>query len=211
MIKKKFCIIGVDDDYLDFIKRNSSFFLGYFSIENKKYKSISAKKWLGNHNKTNWINVKKKYNPYVIFAIDDGRNRKKLYNSIYKNNCNNIIFKKSTLSESSKNYLKKNKCISIQDFAKIMPNVKIGTGSKIHINAQIHHDCVIDEFVTIAPRALLLGNVKIGKYSYIGANATIKQNVKIGEGVIVGAGSVVTKNIKDAEIVAGVPAKSLKI
>ena len=210
MIKKKFCIIGVDNDYLDFIKRNYSLFAGYFSSKNKKYKSISSKKWLGEHNKKNWIKIKKKYNPVIFFAIDDGYTREKLYNKIYKSSCKNIIFKKSSISESSKVHLNNSKSVIIQDFAKIMPNVKIDTGSKIHINAQLHHDCKISKFVTIAPKALILGNVKIGKYVYVGANATIKQNIKIGKGAIIGAGAVVTKNVRKFDIVAGVPARSIK-
>ena len=43
---------------------------------------------------------------------------------------------------------------------------------------------------------MILGSVKIGKYSYIGANSTIKQGVEIGENSIIGAGSVVVKNVK---------------
>ena len=64
--------------------------------------------------------------------------------------------------------------------------------------------------ITIGPKALLLGNVKVGKYSYIGANSTIKQNIKIGKGSIIGAGAVVLKDVKNFDIVAGVPAKSIK-
>ena len=99
----------------------------------------------------------------------------------------------------------------MQDFVRIMSNVEIGNGAKINIGAQIHHDCKIGKFVTIAPKALLLGNVKIGEHSYIGANVTIKQRVKIGKGVVVGAGAVVTKNVKNFDVVAGVPARSIKI
>lgn len=210
MIKKIFCIVGVDHDFLDFIKRNSSFFLGYFSKKNKRYKFINKKKRLGDHTKKNWLKIKKKYNPSVILTMDDGYVREKLYNKIYKSNCNNIIFKKSFISENSLAHLKKSKSVVIQDYVKIMPNVKIGNGCKININAQIHHDCIVENFVTIAPRAVILGNVKISKYAYIGANATIKQNIIIGKGAIVGAGAVVTKDVKDFDIVAGVPARSLK-
>ena len=61
-----------------------------------------------------------------------------------------------------------------------MPNVKIYNGVKININCQIHHGSKVGKFVTLAPAAVILGNVKIGSYSYVGANTTIKQNIKIG-------------------------------
>ena len=48
------------------------------------------------------------------------------------------------------------------------------------------------------------------QHSYIGANATIRQRIKIGKGVVVGAGAVVTKDVKNFDIVAGVPARSIK-
>ena len=56
-----------------------------------------------------------------------------------------------------------------------------------------------------------MGNVKIGAYSYIGANSTIKQNIKIGKNCRVGAGSVVVKNVKDNQTVVGIPARKLII
>ena len=104
----------------------------------------------------------------------------------------------------------KKKGIIVQDHVKIMPCVQISHGAKINIGAQIHHDCNIGKFATIAPKAVLLGKVKVGNYSYIGANSTIKQNIKIGKGAIIGAGSTVTRNVKDFDIVVGKPAKSIK-
>ena len=39
----------------------------------------------------------------------------------------------------------------------------------------------------------------------------LKQNIKIGEGAVIGAGSVVINDIKKFDVVAGVPAKSIKV
>ncbi len=211
MVKKKFCLVGIDNDFVDLIEDNQSKFVGYFSEKKRIYKFLkNRKKWLGKHNKENWYKIKKKYNPNVIITIDNSKIREKLFKDIYKKNCKNYFFKSSLISKSTQKKLKKKLGIVVQSHSKIMPNVNINSGVKIHIAVQIHHDCFIDEFATIAPKALLLGNVKIGKHAYVGANTTIKQKVKIGEGAIVGAGSVVVRNVKKYDVVAGVPAKSIK-
>ena len=46
---------------------------------------------------------------------------------------------------------------------------------------------------------------------WIGSNSVILSNVRIGRGAVVGAGSVVTKNIPPYSVVAGNPAKIIKM
>ncbi len=209
MIKKFFCLVGVEFDFEDLIIDYSRYYLGFFtSRKNKNYNNKLKK--LGKENLKDWLKIKKKFNPDVFITVDDGRERESLYKSIYKKNCSNLFFDTSYVSYSSKKNLQKKKGIVIQKFAKIMPNVKIGDGVKINVNCQIHHGSSIGKFTTLAPSSVILGNVSIGKYSYIGANSTIKQNIKIGDNCIIGAGSVVIKNVRNNEVVAGSPAKLLR-
>lgn len=56
----------------------------------------------------------------------------------------------------------------------------------------ITQEVVIDDYVFIGPRAIILPGVHIGK------------------GAVVGAGAVVTKNVLEKSIVGGVPAKEIK-
>jgi len=51
----------------------------------------------------------------------------------------------------------------------------------------------------------------IKKGASVGSGATILSNITVGEGAIVGAGSVVTKSVPDHAIVAGNPAKVLRV
>lgn len=50
----------------------------------------------------------------------------------------------------------------------------------------------------------------VGKRASIGSNATIIGGVRIGENSIVGAGSVVTKDVDPGSIVAGNPARFIR-
>lgn len=74
---------------------------------------------------------------------------------------------------------------------------KIGKGTICNISCSIDHECIIGDYVHIAPSAVLCGNVKVGDNSFIGANTVVKPNIVIGKNVIIEAGSVITQDIPD--------------
>lgn len=53
--------------------------------------------------------------------------------------------------------------------------------------------------------------IKLGQNVWIGAHATILPGVSIGDHAIVAAGAVVNKDVPALSIVAGVPAKIIKM
>lgn len=53
--------------------------------------------------------------------------------------------------------------------------------------------------------------IVIGKNVWIGANVTIVPGVTVGENAIIAAGAVVTKDVPENVVVAGVPAKVIKM
>lgn len=207
MIKNKFCIVGIDNDFEEFIIENKGNYLGLISNYKKNYKIT---KRAGKEKITDWLKLKKKYNPNIFIVIDQGKERKSLTDKIYKKNVKNLIMNKTYIDKFVMKDLSTKKGIIIQKLCFISSRVNINNGVKINVGSQIHHDVLIGEYVTIAPRALILGSVKIGKFTYIGANAIIKQGVSIGKNAVIGAGAVVIRNVKDNDVVAGNPAKSIK-
>lgn len=84
---------------------------------------------------------------------------------------------------------------------------QIGKGVIINTAAIIEHECLVQDFSHIAPAAVLCGNVRVGKGTFIGANASIRNNISICSDVILGAGSIVVKEIVEAGIYFGNPCK----
>jgi acetyltransferase-like isoleucine patch superfamily enzyme len=65
------------------------------------------------------------------------------------------------------------------------------------------HDIHSDDFHPIEEKVI------IEDYVFIGPRAIILPGINIGKGAVIGAGAVVTKNVKPLSIVAGVPAKEI--
>lgn len=87
---------------------------------------------------------------------------------------------------------------------------KIGEHCIVNTGASVDHDCILDDYVHVAPHATLAGGVKVGEGSWIGAGAVVKQGVNIGAWCMIGAGAVVVKDVPDGLTVVGVPAQEMK-
>ena len=116
-----------------------------------------------------------------------------------------------------------------RSFLRIGERTTIGDGSDIRARAgeiTIGKGCLIAQQVSIiaANHQTKLGipinmqgmsqdktGVTIGDDVWIGCGARILPGVTIGTGAIIGAGSVVTKDVAPNAVVAGVPAKLIKM
>jgi maltose O-acetyltransferase len=58
--------------------------------------------------------------------------------------------------------------------------------------------------------SLVCKPVAIGRNVWIGSHAVVLPGITIGDGAIVGAGAVVTRDVEPGDIVAGVPAVSIR-
>jgi sugar O-acyltransferase (sialic acid O-acetyltransferase NeuD family) len=95
--------------------------------------------------------------------------------------------------------------------ANITTNIVAGRHLHVNLGATIGHDCVIGDFVTLAPSVNISGNVTIGDCVEFGTAAVVLPGLTIGAGATVGAGAVVTKSVEPGVTVVGVPARALRV
>jgi len=86
----------------------------------------------------------------------------------------------------------------------------IGDGTKIDALVHIAHNVTTGKNCELTAGTIIGGSTTLGDMCWTGLNSTLKDNVKIGNNVIVAAGAAVIHDVEDGDIVAGVPAKSIK-
>jgi sugar O-acyltransferase (sialic acid O-acetyltransferase NeuD family) len=151
------------------------------------------------------INKLKKFDYFA--CVGHNGIREKIHNQLsqYLGNPINAIHPSAVISAS----VKMGNGIMIAANSTINPLSELGIGVICNTSSSIDHECIIGDFVHIAPGAVLCGNVKVGRSSFIGANSVIRQGITIGNNVIIGAGTVVIKDIPDNTTVIGNPARKL--
>ena len=87
----------------------------------------------------------------------------------------------------------------------------LGNYCNIDNLVQIAHNVSIGDYAVIAAQVGIAGSTNIGKYVKIGGQAGVSGHLNIGDNVTIAAKSGVTKDITDNKIVAGFPAKDIKL
>jgi len=150
---------------------------------------------------------------HFVIGTGDNKVRRKIYEKFQELPFPNIIHPSVTMGHKQLEQLLKTKGNIVTAGVRLTNNIKMGNFGIFNLNATIGHDCIIKDFVNIAPGANVSGNVCLGEGVYIGTNAVVLQGksidskITIGEFATVGAGAVVTKNVQDHTTVVGIPAK----
>lgn len=95
--------------------------------------------------------------------------------------------------------------------AVVTSNAVIGDHVCVLPNAVIHHDVVVGPWALVGSSVVLAGGVTVESNAYLGSQSSIKPRVRIGEGAMVGMGSTVLNDVEPNAVVAGCPARPLKV
>lgn len=87
----------------------------------------------------------------------------------------------------------------------------IEDGVKIDALVYVAHNCHIEADAIVIASAELSGGVRIGRRAWVGPNASVMQKVSIGADCLVGIGAVVIKDVPAGSVVAGNPARTLRV
>jgi sugar O-acyltransferase (sialic acid O-acetyltransferase NeuD family) len=100
-------------------------------------------------------------------------------------------------------------CLS--PFVTLTSNIRIGRCFHANLYSYVEHDCVVGDFVTLAPGAKVNGNVTLHDHVYVGSGAVIKQGLSVGRGAVIGMGAIVTHDVPPGKVVVGNPARALGV
>lgn len=78
-------------------------------------------------------------------------------------------------------------------------------------NSVINHDDVLEDDVVLASSVVLAGSVHVERGAYLGQSSSVRQHLRIGRHALVGMGSVVIKDVEPNSVVAGNPARKLRM
>lgn len=94
--------------------------------------------------------------------------------------------------------------------AVIQPCASVGAHVIVNTGATVDHDCMIDDFVHVAPGTNLAGGVKIGCGTFLGIGSAVIPYRSVGEWTTIGAGAVVIYDLPSHVTAVGIPASPVK-
>jgi UDP-3-O-[3-hydroxymyristoyl] glucosamine N-acyltransferase len=91
-----------------------------------------------------------------------------------------------------------------------LSDTAIGDGTKLDALVHIAHNVAVGRNCELTAGTVIGGSTTVGDMTWTGLNSTLKNVIKVGSNVIVASGASVIHDVPDGDIVAGVPARSIK-
>ena len=91
--------------------------------------------------------------------------------------------------------------------ATIMPGSSIGDHVSVRHGAHLGHDSSLGDFVMLGVNAVVCGYVTVKEGAHIAPSAVVIDRITIGRYSVVGLGAVVVRDVPDGAIVLGNPAR----
>lgn len=91
--------------------------------------------------------------------------------------------------------------------AVIQPDTHIGKHVIVNTAATVDHDCVLEDYVHIAPGAHLAGQVHLESGAFLGIGGAAAPGTRVGAWATIGAGGVVIHAIPPNSVAIGIPAR----
>ena len=88
-------------------------------------------------------------------------------------------------------------------------NIKLGKHALLNRSNHIGHDCIIGDYFSMMPCAVVGGNITIDNNVYLGSCSNIREKINITSNIVIGMNAAVVKNITKKGTYIGVPAKSI--
>lgn len=110
----------------------------------------------------------------------------------------NLGYRFATLVSSSavvSRTVKLSEGVQVLPRATINPGASIGMHSIMNSCSLVEHDCSLENFVNIAPGAIICGGTVIREGVQIGPNSVVAQGLDIGAYSIIGAGASVVRSL----------------
>lgn len=155
-----------------------------------------------------WLRNNKSTELACVCSIGECETRKRIVEDI---NEIGILFHNAIHpSVVIKDFVELGKGIVIQAGAILAVNSKIGNHVHINFNSTIGHDAVIHDYCTISPQVAINGFNVLEEGVYVGTGASFIQDIKVGRWSTIGAGASVIRDIPERVTAVGVPAKAIK-
>jgi sugar O-acyltransferase (sialic acid O-acetyltransferase NeuD family) len=97
----------------------------------------------------------------------------------------------------------------IGSYSILTTGIKIGNHAILNRGNHIGHDCIIGNYFSAMPGAIVSGDVHIGNRVYLGTNSSVIEKKYLLHDIKLGANSVVVRDINESGVYVGCPARKI--